>query len=109
MKKILVLLGLFAPAAVHAQDSGYSVARYVCDRQVEFDVTYANVAPSPISVLSVEGRQVTLELQPGGSGAKYGMSGDQPGYVWWTKGDEAMLLWGANDEEQTLLTCTRQP
>lgn len=109
MIKIVVLLGLVASTAVYAQDSGYSVARYVCDRQVEFVVTYANVAPNPISVLSVEGRQVTLELKPGGSGAKYGMSGDQPGYVWWTKGDEGLLLWDANDEEQTLLTCVRQP
>lgn len=105
---------LLALAATPAwADMQVETARYACDRGVEVPVAYVTEsAPDgqAIAVLQVEGRQVLLYAEPVGSGARYGWPSDGSHYVWWTKGEGAMLLWrnGETGEETTLLAaCAR--
>ena len=54
--------------------------------------------------------QIALLTEPSGSGARYGWPSDGAGYVWWTKGPEAMLLWREAGTESELLTrCRERP
>jgi membrane-bound inhibitor of C-type lysozyme len=82
---------------------------YTCERGVSVPVTYVNAAEGSVVVLSVEGRQITLFQTEAASGARYAWPSDGSGYVWWTKGDEADLLWsgGASGQEMPLLSDCR--
>jgi membrane-bound inhibitor of C-type lysozyme len=99
----LVAAGLMAapPAVAQLDTKG---GTYLCDRGVEVPVAYVNGAGDSVAVLHLEGRLITLPVGPSGSGARYAWPSDGSGYVWWTKGDTAMLLWhdGATSEEVTL-------
>lgn len=72
-------------------------------------VVYVNAADGSAAVLTVEGRQVALLSEPAGSGVRYARPSEGSGYVWRTKGDEAMLLWrdGAAVTEAPLLGACR--
>lgn len=104
---IRALLALFAmaPVAAWAED-GFSNGTYLCERGVGLPATYVNGGTVSVVVLLVEGRQVTLQLEPSASGARYGWPGDGSNYVWWTKGATATLLWrdGATGTERPLLS-----
>jgi membrane-bound inhibitor of C-type lysozyme len=81
--------------------------RYTCERGVEVPVVYVNDGDKgSIANLMVEGGLFTLYLEPSASGARYGWPSDGSGYVWWTKGDAATLLWkdGAAGTETALLS-----
>lgn len=56
-------------------------------------------------VLNADGHQITLVTEPSASGARYGWPSDGSGYVWWTKGDTATLLWKTPEAEVPILTC----
>lgn len=90
-----------SPAAAQLELKG---GTYLCDRGVEVPVSYINGAEDAVAVLHLEGRLITLPIGPSGSGARYVWPSDGSGYVWWTKGDEATLLWhdGATSQEVTL-------
>ena len=97
----LALVLFAAPAAAEVELLTY---RYQCERGVEVPVTYVNSADGSAVVLNVEGRQISLLQAMSGSGARYEWPSDGSGYVWWSKGDGAMLLWhDAAGEETTLL------
>jgi membrane-bound inhibitor of C-type lysozyme len=85
---------------------------YLCDRGVEVPVSYINGADDAVAVLYLEGRLISLPIGPSASGARYAWPSDGSGYIWWTKGDAAMLLWhdGATSEEVTLYSeCKLKP
>ncbi len=89
--------------AVAAPARGETItATYLCERGVEIPATYVN-APgmTSVAVIHVEGRQITLEQERSGSGARYGWPSGGSGYIWWSKGDAATLLWrdGASGDE----------
>lgn len=96
---ILALL----PSIASAQE--FTTQRYACDRDVEVPATYVNGPDQSLVVIHVEGRQITLVNEPAASGARYGWPSDGANYVWWTKGDEAMLYWKTPEGETTLMTC----
>jgi membrane-bound inhibitor of C-type lysozyme len=79
---------------------------YTCERGVSVPVTYVNAVEGSVAVLTVEGRQITLFQTEAASGARYAWPSDGSGYVWWTKADEADLLWrdGASGDETPLLS-----
>jgi membrane-bound inhibitor of C-type lysozyme len=79
---------------------------YLCERGVAVPVAYVNAADGAAVVLTVEGRQIALLQGPSGSGARYEWPGGGSGYVWWSKGNGAVLLWhdAARGEETTLLS-----
>jgi membrane-bound inhibitor of C-type lysozyme len=95
-----------APACAQLDTTG---GTYLCDRGVEVPVTYVTGADDSVAVLYLEGRLITLPIGASGSGARYVWPSDGSGYVWWTKGDTAMLLWhdGATSEEVTLYAACR--
>jgi membrane-bound inhibitor of C-type lysozyme len=97
------LIFALLPAAAAAQD--FSTATYACDRGVEVPATYVNGGEHSLAVIHVEGRQITLVNEPAASGVRYGWPSDGSTYVWWTKGDEAMLYWKSPEGEAPLLTC----
>ena len=68
--------------------------------------TYISGDEGSLAVIHVEGQQVALGQVISGSGAKYAQSADGVGYVWWTKGDEALLMWEdvPNSTDETLLS-----
>lgn len=108
MKYVIPFLLLAGTA--HAE-TAFETVRYTCERGVEVPVTYVNADDTLLAVLNVEGSQITLQIEESGSGARYGWPSDGSHYVWWTKGDEAMLLWsdGETGEETTLFSgCARQ-
>jgi len=84
---------------------------YICERNVQVPVVYINTAGGQsYAVLMVEGKQVVMDQRPGASGAHYIALDEQDSYRWYTKGDEAFLVWLAADhtaEEQTLLAHCR--
>lgn len=82
-----------------------SGATYQCERGVEIVATYVNDAEAAVAVINVEGRQIALKITRSASGARYAWPSDGSGYVWWTRGDDATLLWsdGTGGEEVTLL------
>ncbi|WP_424944010.1 MliC family protein [Aliiroseovarius crassostreae] len=70
---------------------------YDCARGAVVQATYMNAGDASYAVVLVEGRQVGMDRVQSASGAKYAQiqedGKDAAGYVWWTKGDEAFLLW----------------
>ncbi|WP_373356557.1 MliC family protein [Pseudoroseicyclus sp. CXY001] len=88
-----------------AAEAEVITTRYHCERGVEVPVTYVNGVEPAVAVLMVENRMITLEQEVSGPGARYGWPSDGSHYVWWSKGDEAQLVWydGEVGEEVTLL------
>jgi membrane-bound inhibitor of C-type lysozyme len=52
---------------------------------------------------------IVLHQGVSGSGARYEWPSGGSGYVWWSKGDEATLLWkdGASGEEAPVLSACK--
>lgn len=84
-------------------------SRYLCERGVEVPVVYVNGAEGSVAVIHVEGRMIVLHQGMSGSGARYEWPSGGSGYVWWSKGDEATLLWkdGASGEEAPVLSACK--
>ena len=61
-------------------------------------------------MIHVENRQITLTRSRSASGVRYAWPGDGSGYIWWTKGDDATLLWfdAETSEEVTLYSACRK-
>ncbi|MFM2357233.1 MAG: hypothetical protein RLZZ528_2969 [Pseudomonadota bacterium] len=109
MRRLAAALSVLAGPALAQPD--LVTTRYQCDRGVEVPATYVNTSEGSVAVINVEGRQITLVNVPAGSGARYEWPSDGSGYVWWTKGPEATLLWkdAEKGEEVTLYAlCTEQ-
>ena len=104
--RALAVLALCLAAAPLRAETTFQTLRYTCDRGVEVPATYVNAEDLSLTVLHVEGRQITLLNEPAGSGARYAWPSDGANYVWWTKGPEATLFWREAGEETALLTCT---
>ncbi|GAA6178970.1 hypothetical protein NBRC116594_04080 [Shimia sp. NS0008-38b] len=94
-------------AVSQARADAVQTAGYRCDRDAWVDATYINAADVAYAVLVVEGRQVALVAERSGSGARYGPAdGGSSGYVWHTKGAEAVLFWrDAAQAEEMLMRC----
>ena len=101
----LLLLPGMAAAEINMQTN-----RYLCDRNVEVPVTYVNDGDTSVVVLMVDGTQISLYGESAASGARYGWPSDAASYVWWSKGDTAMLLWKDETGAETpvLPNCTLQ-
>ncbi|NBE08482.1 MliC family protein [Paragemmobacter ruber] len=106
MRRAVLALALMAgPALAETQVQNLT---YACDRDVAVPVVYVNAPDTSLVVLHVEGRQILLYNEPAASGARYAWPSDGSGYVWWTKGEAATLLWkdGEAGTETPLLTCS---
>lgn len=90
-----VLLLSFIGDPVWAQDM--VTETYGCDRGAVVQATYLNPDGRSFAVVAFEGRQVGFETAEAASGARY-VSADGL-FVWWTKGDSAMMLHGSGDAE----------
>lgn len=82
---------------------------YLCDRDVQVPVVYVTADDTALVVLQVEGSQILLYNEPAASGARYAWPSDGSGYVWWSKGAEATLLWkdGEAGTETPILSCAQ--
>lgn len=106
-RRAVVVAALLLPncALAEMQVAGQ---RYSCERGVEIAASYVNADDGSAVVLQVEGRQITLLLEPAASGARYAWPSGGAGYVWWTMGAEATLSWReAGSEERVLLADCR--
>ena len=102
---VLCLL-MAAPLVAHA-DVGITTQAYLCDRGARLQASYLNVEARSFAVLAFEGRQLVFETAASGSGARYVSTDPAQPFVWWTKGDEAMLLHGSGDDEMMVYgACT---
>lgn len=103
------LLALSGPAA------GADITRqsYLCARDVIVPAIYVSGDVNPaVAVILVEGQLVALQATPAASGSRYGGGQGAEGYIWWTHGDTATLLWrdpGADAEEIILPDCAAVP
>jgi membrane-bound inhibitor of C-type lysozyme len=102
---------LAAPAA--AQDVGPAFsASYACPDGVVVQAAYINPDSGPsYAVIGWEGRLIPMQAGPTGSGARYVEFGEAGGYIWWTKGPEATLLYvdpEDMDTERTVLAGCQQ-
>ncbi|MDW3221931.1 MAG: MliC family protein [Paracoccaceae bacterium] len=80
--------------AAMTANAGSVAALYLCERSVELPVVFVEGKDSiGVAVLLVEGEMIHLETTPSASGARYAGPRNLSGYVWWTKGDAAMLTW----------------
>lgn len=87
-----------------------TATRYACDRGVEVPAAYVNAPEGSAVVLHVDGRQIVLQGEPAASGARYAHPSGGSGYVWLSKGAEAVLLWkdGAAGTEAAILGGCRE-
>jgi membrane-bound inhibitor of C-type lysozyme len=109
----LVLPACLLAAPVAAQDVGPAFsASYACPGGVVVQAAYINPGSGPsYAVIGWAGKLIPMQDGPTGSGARYAAFGDQGGYVWWTKGAEATLLYVDTedmDAEQTVLSGCQQ-
>ncbi len=95
-----VLLALPAQAETLVQ-----TLRYSCDRGVEVPATYVTAEDQALVVIHVDGSQITLFQEEAASGVRYGWPSDGSAHVWWSKGDDATLLWKTPEGEAPLLAC----
>lgn len=91
----LTLLLSLAAAPVMAEEM--PTETYRCDRGALVQATYLNPGDRSFAVVSFEGRQMGFEIAVSASGARYVSADGQ--FVWWTKGDTAMLMHGSGDAE----------
>ena len=89
----LALCLLATPAAAEEMQS----QTYRCERGAQVQATYLNPGERSFAVVNFEGRQMAFEIAQSASGARY-LSADGQ-FVWWTKGDTAMLIHGEGDQE----------
>lgn len=103
MKASMLTLALLCGAApALAQGDAVMTQHYRCDRGAQVEATYVNIGGRSLAVLGFEGRQLALEIARSASGARYASLDPAQPFVWWTKGDAAMLLYGAGDAETTI-------
>lgn len=105
MMRLACLCGLFGAlqavgGAVAAQE--VVSATYMCDRGARVSAAYINALSPQLVVLAIEGQQVVLTAARSGSGARYQSESDA-GYVWITKGAEAIAFWRTGEGGETLL------
>lgn len=80
---------------------------YECERGALLDVVYLNTEDGgAYAVAQIDGHLVPLMIARSGSGAKF-MQGEG-GYVLWSKGEEATVYFGA-DEDAILSDCVALP
>ena len=92
-----------APAEVVTQP-------YTCDRGARVDATYLNIGDRSFAVVGFEGRQLGFAIDVSASGARYVSTDPAQPFVWWTKGDTAMLLHGTGDAETAVYaSCAATP
>ncbi|MBT9244325.1 MliC family protein [Gemmobacter fulvus] len=72
---------------------------YHCDRGAQVLATYINIGADSFAVLGFEGRQIGFSIAQSASGARYLSVDPALPFVWWTKGDTAMMLYGSGDDE----------
>ena len=102
---IAALIGLSALSA--AAETQVVTTRYACDRGVEVPVTLVTAEDQAVAVLHVDGRQITLYLEAGESGARYGWPSGGSNYVWMMQDATGTLLWKTPEGETPLLGCTQ--
>lgn len=98
------LLAVLAAAPAGAETQVVT-KRYSCDRGVTVPATYVTAEDQAVVVIHVDGTQITLFQEEAASGVRYGWPSDGSNHVWWSKGDEAVLLWKTPEGETPLLTC----
>ena len=89
------------PFAASAQSTAVEVTThtYACERAAQVSATYINVGDQSFAVVTFEGRQVGFAIDASASGARYVSTDPAQHFVWWTKGDTAMLMHGMGDAE----------
>jgi membrane-bound inhibitor of C-type lysozyme len=79
-------------------------AIYQCAER-EMPVTYINAGSISLALLDIDGQKILASNVISASGARY--AGAQ--YVWWSKGNEAMLFnVMEGDEDAPVATCTER-
>lgn len=107
MRLLAALLATALPAAAQSV-----LVEYECERGAVIHAAYVNEAEPGIVILMVEGRMVELRQEPSGSGIRYGAAETDEGYVWLSRGNEAMLLYryeGVEEEPILIGGCVERP
>ncbi|MEZ5797058.1 MAG: MliC family protein [Paracoccaceae bacterium] len=98
----LALPALLTPALAETQLTTY---RYACEGDVTFWVVYAvDEAGGGGAVVALDDRLWQLDPVPAASGARYA-GGEDGRIIWWTQGEDAMLLRAENGQETVVMTC----
>lgn len=98
---LFALATMLAPIAAPAlaAPTDVTVAQYRCDRGAVVLATYVNAGEDAFAVVGFEGRQLGFVIATSASGARFVSTDPTQPYVWWTKGETAMLLHGSGDAE----------
>ena len=89
------------PFAASAQSTAVEVTTqtYACERAAQVSATYINAGEQSFAVVTFEGRQIGFAIDTSASGARYVSTDPAQPFVWWTKGETAMLMHGTGDAE----------
>ncbi|MFZ0099542.1 MAG: MliC family protein [Gemmobacter sp.] len=90
------------PFAAFAQSTAATevmTQTYACERGAQVSATYINAGDQSFAVVAFEGRQIGFAIDTSASGARYVSTDPAQPFVWWTKGDTAMLMHGTGDAE----------
>lgn len=103
MRGLVLALALLPLPALAAPEM--IAAQYSCDRGAQVPVVYVNTEGTSFVALHADGQQIVLEIAISASGARYAAPDDQPGYIWWGKGNEATLAWrdGPDGSDETVI------
>lgn len=98
------------PGPARAAEPAITTAQYLCDRGAIVWASYVNAGDSSFAVIGFEGRQLGFDIAASASGARYLSTSAEAPYVWWTRGDSALMLFGTGDDEAMIYSeCLRQP
>ena len=100
-----------APALAQEVGPAFSV-NYACPGGVVVQAAYVNPETGPsLAVIGWGGKLIPMRDEIAASGARYAAFGETNGFVWWTRGDEATLLYvnpEDMDAEETVLSDCRR-
>lgn len=83
-----------------ASDTGFAQYHYLCERGVRIPAVYINDSKPQRAIIFSGGRMIVLDHVRSADGARYAEDGEgEAGYIWWTKGANAMLEWRSEDGE----------
>ncbi len=108
MNRTLRAAALLILGSTAAQADDFATVRYRRDRGAEVMATYLNIGERSFAVVTFEGRQLSFETGPTGSGARYVSTDAAQPFVWWTKGPEAALSVGADENEAAIYSDCKQ-
>lgn len=103
MIRILILAACGAATMAVAQTGDLVSVTYVCERGVQVPVVFVNPGSGEAyAVARIDGKLLGMRQAVSASGARYRSGDGADAYQLWSKGDNALISFGADGQDKTL-------